>query len=153
MKYTDLAGREVSGDVWSQGPKLGTVWVRKPLGDFAVVNASKKTEVEYTAPPVPASVPHPMVEQAVRVHSEWETIRKQFAALGPVTPLDADVVAAGQFLRIHERCQRDRLPFINAHGPQPKKEDIPYQGAPKFREAVGEKRFKELAAEGGEDDE
>ena len=56
MQYTDLTGKPATGDLWSPGPKMHTVWVlnaRVPI----VVDTRTMTEMRYIAPDL--GIPHP----------------------------------------------------------------------------------------------
>ncbi|GBF17465.1 hypothetical protein Br6_04871 [Rhodococcus sp. Br-6] len=56
MEYTDLAGNNAHGELWSPGPKMGTVWVHGATGPV-VVDTRSMTEVHYVHPDL--GIPHP----------------------------------------------------------------------------------------------
>ena len=56
MIYTDMDGREQSGEVWSAGPLPNTVWVLTENGSV-VVSARTRKEVPYKVPTFGPPVP------------------------------------------------------------------------------------------------
>ena len=60
MEYIDIAGNTTSGELWSPGPKMGSVWVLSAAG-AVVVDARTMTEVSYSAP----DLGHPHSDHAV----------------------------------------------------------------------------------------
>ncbi|MDH6283962.1 hypothetical protein [Prescottella agglutinans] len=49
MKYMNLEGTPVEGELWAPGPKMGSVWVFSAAGPV-VVDTKSMTEVGYRAP-------------------------------------------------------------------------------------------------------
>lgn len=132
MEYTDLMGRKVAGEVWCQGPRDKTIWVIRPNGTAAVVNPTKRVEVEYEAPVFIPPVASNLLELAEKVNADHKAIRKELAALGPITFLSPELELASAILKHADAADKSRLPFINAHG---------------GRAPISDKRLREIAAE------
>lgn len=133
MKYTDLQGNPVSGQVWSPGPAARTVWVKSPLGQMVVVNATTRKQVDYINPEAPVAIPGELVQAAKGAMREVQPVLDVFRAGGlNVTPIEPRFAAAGAILRANDLNEKRRVPFINAHG---------------GNQATSDKKLKELAAE------
>lgn len=113
MKYRNLAGCEVEGEIWSAGPRDKTLWVLRPDGTGAVVNPTKGVEVEYEHPQLVPS-PHPALRE---IAEHWEDVRKQLSPiLGHLTPIGPDAPYVTATIKQIEESQSSRTPFIEAHG-------------------------------------
>ena len=69
LSYKALNGQEERGEVWSPGPLYNTIWVlRHPDRQPVVVHATKRIEVEYSAPPPPRPLLDPVaLEKALDI--------------------------------------------------------------------------------------
>lgn len=138
MKYTDLEGCEVDGEVWSQGPVANSVWVLNSNGAHVVKvskvkGVEKRIEVEYEppqhVPPVPAEL-EAYAQDIVDTYREQQTFL--LPLLGPTTPVDPNYDAAVAILAQARASRESRPPFINAHS---------------GNLAVSDRKLKELSSE------
>lgn len=133
MIYTALNGAHVEGTIWSPGPKTGTIWVLRPDGTAAVVNATKAEEVEYAAPQYLQPVAPAVMEVVTEILIRYRVLRRQLEPiLGTLVPASPDHTLALKLDADNEAAKRSRAPYIEAHG---------------GRAPISDVRFKKLSQE------
>lgn len=107
MRFKDLAGNDVEGAVWCEGPKDKTVWVLVPGRRPAVVNPTKAQEVAYDWPVLPSvSVPAPILDDARLIAGLWPLVDAN----------DPEMQRAQAVLRLDRLMEQARTNTIAGHG-------------------------------------